>query len=470
MYSYIKKVVNRMILADRKYLAVPLPEDIEKRKMHGDFNEALQLIKEKMEKNIPISLRKRLEIEEEIIATLRQAYPYTLPEALKITNEKIPDFTMEDLNQLVNENVLDWYYIDGEIHLIDSFFDNLVKVNHPAINRSSAKADDTEFNQSQKRLNDSMALMKKEGGSAYRYKIRASLKILPEKAQVGKQVLVHLPIPAQVLQTKNIQILSHTDCECFVAPEHHPTRTIAFSCPLEKENEFFVEYSFENHTPYVLLDPEKASAKQPDFRTNEQAPHILFTPFIKELYEEIVGDEQNPVIKARKIYDYITQNIKYSFMRPYSAINNIPEYAAANGKGDCGVQALLFITLCRYGKIPARWQSGLYLTKDDPGSHDWAQFYVEPYGWVFADLSFGGSSFRVGNEERRQFYFGNLDPFRMPANSVFSHEFFIHKKFTRYDPTDNQVGEAEYEDGPVPREDYVCTQTVLEMEPIPFEK
>ena len=93
------------------------------------------------------------------------------------------------------------------------------------------------------------------------------------------------------------------------------------------------------------------------------------------------------------------------------------EYCAINLKGDCGVQALLFITLCRMSGIPARWQSGLYATKYYTGCHDWAQFYVAPYGWVFADSSFGGSAWREGDKERWNYYFGNLDIFRMPANS-----------------------------------------------------
>ena len=65
--------------------------------------------------------------------------------------------------------------------------------------------------------------------------------------------------------------------------------------------------------------------------------------------------------------------------------------------GRCGIQALLFVTLCRAVDIPARWQSGLYTTPVNVGCHDWAQFYVEPYGWLFADCSFGGSAWRAGS-------------------------------------------------------------------------
>jgi hypothetical protein len=70
-------------------------------------------------------------------------------------------------------------------------------------------------------------------------------------------------------------------------------------------------------------------------------------------------------------------------------------------------------------------------------------FYVAPYGWLYADPSFGTGAVREQNEERRQFYFGNLDPFRMVANSEFQVGFTVPKEFWRADPYDNQVGEIE---------------------------
>ncbi|MFU1825049.1 transglutaminase-like domain-containing protein, partial [Enterococcus faecium] len=82
-------------------------------------------------------------------------------------------------------------------------------------------------------------------------------------------------------------------------------------------------------------------------------PHIRFTPYLRNLADEIVGDESNPLKKARLIYDFVTTKIHYSFMREYFTISNISEYAATNLKGDCGVQAILFITLCRIAGIPA---------------------------------------------------------------------------------------------------------------------
>jgi len=79
--------------------------------------------------------------------------------------------------------------------------------------------------------------------------------------------------------------------------------------------------------------------------------------------------------------------------------------------------------------------------------HDLALFYVKPYGWLPADLSFGGT--RRENEKLRSFYFGNLDGFRMVANSDFMKDFVPKPNFLRFDPTDNQLGEAESLSGKV---------------------
>ncbi|MEF9918389.1 MAG: transglutaminase-like domain-containing protein, partial [Eubacterium sp.] len=132
-------------------------------------------------------------------------------------------------------------------------------------------------------------------------------------------------------------------------------------------------------------------------------------------------------------------------VREYLTIENIPNYAATNLKGDCGIQALLFITMCRCAGIPAKWQSGIYANPVTLGNHDWALFYIAPYGWLHCDCSFGGSAYRNGAEKRWNFYFGNLEPFRMSANSEFQLDFDPPKDQLRADPYDNQRGEVEYD-------------------------
>ena len=51
--------------------------------------------------------------------------------------------------------------------------------------------------------------------------------------------------------------------------------------------------------------------------------------------------------------------MRYTFMPSYFVLENIAENCARSFTGDCGVFALLFVTLCRCAGIPAQWQSGL---------------------------------------------------------------------------------------------------------------
>jgi len=135
--------------------------------------------------------------------------------------------------------------------------------------------------------------------------------------------------------------------------------------------------------------------------------------------------------------------VTYAFMRDYFQFDDHGEFCAVNLKGDCGLQALLFIILCRISGVPARWQSGMSIDEDYVGSHDWAQFYLPGWGWLFADPSYGGGAYRAGSSERHQFYFGNLDPMRMAATRVYQAEFEPKKQQLRMDPFDSQSGEIE---------------------------
>ena len=50
---------------------------------------------------------------------------------------------------------------------------------------------------------------------------------------------------------------------------------------------------------------------------------------------------------------------------------------------------MVFVTLCRAAGVPARWQSGWQTKPGDWNMHDWSEFYVEPWGWLPADASYG---------------------------------------------------------------------------------
>lgn len=423
-------------------LKVNLPEDIMKAEVYGDYALAKKLINQRIKKNIPQLLRDRMLFELIRIDRLNDSYSHSYSEALDILKDNIKDFKSEELEELKDDGYADWIYVNGDVKFQNRFFQNIIKTNpeyhERLIDTSSKKKDDIEY----KALSDDIDSIINEGKKSYYIKIKAGIKI--KHAPKNEKVRVYIPIPKECEQIKKINILKTTYKPDYISPADYPQRTICFEREAKDNDTFEVEYEYINSVTYNSVDNLKVDSSQPDFYTEEKLPHIVFTPYLKELYKEIAGDEKNPLIIARKIYDYITQNVRYSFMRDYLAIDNIPEYAALNFKGDCGVQALLFITLLRIGKIPARWQSGLYVNPYSIGPHDWAQFYASPFGWLFADLSFGGSAYRKGNLKRWNYYFGNIDNFRMVANSDFQVDLLPETKYMRNDPYDNQSGEIEY--------------------------
>lgn len=450
-----------------KYLDISLPEDILKLKYYGDFKGAVKLIDNILKKEIPICLRKRLELEKEIISELKNQYPFSFDEALKIMQENVKGFKSEELETLKEESAADWILIDGKFHFQNRFFLNLVKTQPNIAERLLKKelADDNSKNT--ELLNTIIKKMKEKGSLTYFTHIKTGIKIKENSIQEGKTIKIHLPLPAKAKQLTDIEIINTFPNAKLIADENYPQRTAYFEEKVSKNNcTFTVEYSYKNHVEYIEFDENKVLNEQPKFNLDELYPHIVFTPYIKELCKEIIGNEKNPLLKARKIYDFITSKINYTLMREYLTVENIPEYASINLKGDCGVQALLFITLCRCTGIPAKWQSGMYVTPLSIGNHDWAQFYIAPYGWLFADCSFGGSAYRKGLKETWDFYFGNIDPFRMIANSEFQHDFNPNKSFLRIDPYDNQRGEGEYEDKGLKTEDFEIIREMIEIKEI----
>ncbi len=449
-----------------RYLEIPLPEDVEKAKWCGDFDRALRLIHRKLsEGKLPFAARKRLELEEHILRRLPLDYRYSEEEGLALLREHIPDFTREELQELEDSGAIDWIYIQGKPHFSSSFYDTLEKV-YPDIARR-AGLPPAEESKERKLLYDTVKKLEETGSAACRIRLRAQLRVADSAFRPGEPLLVHLPIPAPAVNMENIQILECSPQPARIAPETAGQRTVSFACAPQENPLFTVEYQYDCRAVYRPLDPEKVSPLQPDFDTQEQAPHIRFTPFIRALCKELSAGETNPLKLARKFYDYCTTVVTYAFMREYATLTQIPEYAGLGLKGDCGVQALLFITLCRCAGIPARWQSGLYVTPYDVGCHDWAMFYVVPYGWLFADPSFGGSAYRSGNKLGHDHYFGSLDPFRMAANSQFQWEFDPPKAQLRADPTDNQRGEAEYPDRGLAREELEESWELVSWEEIP---
>lgn len=424
-------------------LSMPVPEDIMKRKWAGDLDGAVKAIDMRLAAPLPEMLRARLLCEKERIRRLPTQYPFTRDEAIeKLSGLTGQAVSGEEFDRLELSGWIDFIYINGEKRYFVRFHRSMLK------NGSLSHLTGQEKNPAHAYLDPMIAEIMEKGEAKRRITLRASLYV-DKEAFVPGEYLAHLPLPIEDAQQSEVRLLDGDPDG--LGDAHAQARTAYWRRTLDAWRPFEATYSYVTHIRYA--DPLGRPAPDAPLYSacaapcaedlGERGAYMRFTPYLRDLAQRLTAGERSDVMKAWRIYEFVTTQVTYSFVRDYFQLDDQGEYCAVNLKGDCGLQALLFILLCRISGIPARWQSGLSIDEDYVGSHDWAQFYLPGWGWLFADPSYGGSAYRAGSGTRHRFYFGNLDPMRMAANRVYQAELTPPKTQLRVDPFDNQSGEIE---------------------------
>ena len=112
-------------------------------------------------------------------------------------------------------------------------------------------------------------------------------------------------------------------------------------------------------------------------------------PAIVTLAHGIVGNEQDPVVAARKLVDWVTENL---VKEPALTVPSAREVVKSR-RGDCNEHAVLLTALARAAGIPARVVAGaIYGVVGDPGEpgfyyHAWSELWLG--SWVSADAVYG---------------------------------------------------------------------------------
>ena len=427
-----------------RLLHIPLPEEIETAKRAGDLAGAAAAIDSRLAGELPELLRGRLTVERERLRRLPEQYPWNRREAQRKLNELLPAVSWAEFDALEAAGRIDSIYLNGEKRYFVRFHRTLAKF--PDLLQASGGS----WSAASPWLDPVIAEIRERGGAARRITLETSVWAEPD-AFVPGTYLAHLPYPIPCAQQSRIELLAGDPDG--INPEDTPARSVWWRRDCEREARFTVRYRYVSAVRYAdplrraapsePLYPEERPVTAADL--GEEEPWMTFTPLLRALAAEITAGCGRPAEKAWAIYSWITHHVRYSFMREYFLIDRLGEFCAVNGHGDCGLQALLFILLCRISGIPARWQSGLEISEDYVGSHDWAQFWLEGWGWLFADPSYGGGALRDGSESRHDFYFGNIDPLRMAANRAFHRPLTPAKAQLRLDPFDHQSGEIERE-------------------------
>src|SRR5690606_28261978 len=115
-------------------------------------------------------------------------------------------------------------------------------------------------------------------------------------------------------------------------------------------------------------------------------------PAIVSLARNIVGDETEPVAAARKLVDWVHENVA---KEPSLTVPSAREVAKVL-RGDCNEHAVLLTALARAIGIPARVVAGAVYSPFGVGGepdqdgfyyHAWSELWLG--GWVSADAVFG---------------------------------------------------------------------------------
>ncbi len=428
----------------------------------GNFRAAAQELNQALaNQSLTVATRQELRFELDRLERIRKDYPFTRKQLFARLQEAVRGLTEAEFTAWVTEGRFDRRAIDGEERFMGSSVSNLF-FRYPELNARRQPPRNTAAHD---RANWEVCVAIKQAARAAqkpyvlpkRFQAVMTVTVKPDVVPAGEVVRAWLPIPREFPFQTDFKLMGSSAPIRKLAEAHSPIRSAYLERPAQAgaPTVFQIEYEYTAFGVCFDLKPEEARRPKSEDAAMKpflaEAPHVLFTPKLRELSARIIGAETNPAVIAKRCYDWIAANIKYSYALEYSTIRNISDYCLSNGYGDCGQEALLFIALCRLNGIPARWQSGWDLFPGAKTIHDWCEIYLEPYGWVPVDPYKGIWAMRYApsltpeqQREARDFYFGGLDFYRLAANSDHNQALVPPKNSFRSDPVDFQRGELEW--------------------------
>lgn len=180
-----------------------------------------------------------------------------------------------------------------------------------------------------------------------------------------------------------------------------------------------VRVSFEatRHEHRVALDAHVTTVASrvtsPDLQRFLQPDRLIpLQGTIAELSAQETHGLQDPLAKARAIYNYVVATMRYDKSGTGWG-NGDAIWACTAKRGNCTDFHSLFIGMMRAAGIPARFEIGFSVPTDQhdgtvPGYHCWAEFYVQPYGWIPVDASEAWK-----HPDKKDYFFGAHDENRV---------------------------------------------------------
>lgn len=270
------------------------------------------------------------------------------------------------------------------------------------------------------------------------YDLKYIFELYPDFKIIDKNrdLKLWIPMPREWDSQKNVRIVSinpqpdsiYTDPEYgnkfafwdFGSYPEKPFYRIELRVRLES-------YEIDTWIDTSLIKPYDKTSNEYALYTSS-GPTIEITPKVKEFAKEAIGDEKNPYLQAKKIYEFVRNKVRYNIVehergRGISALLDFPFTDKKTGveyyEGSCSQFCAFFIAMCRSVGIPSRSVFGfigekVYKREEElkqpvfpfekqlspeglsgaqhhgvMGPHMWAEFYLQDIGWVPLDPTAG---------------------------------------------------------------------------------
>ncbi len=452
-------MVSIMLLTNTTYAQTSFSE-IDNEIELGNYNKAKSMILDKIFNQKITDIEKyNLKMQSDILD--RRIIDFNRDETYikNALSKYYPKLTDRQLSQWETSGELEMLIIDGKKKYFRNAVPNLFRINKEA-NKIKIQIDGVKkdsLNQFlQKYLPIVIDEIKSDGhliAHPQKFELTYTLTVKPNVIPEGGIIRAWLPYPrSDIKRQNNVQFKSASESTYVISPDKNVHKSIYFEKISKKDEPTIFEYQV-SYTGYnqwynienLKIKPYIKNSVLYKTYTSEREKHVLFTPEIENLSKEILGSKKDPRKIVRLFYEWIGENIPWASALEYSTIPNIPSYSIKNMKGDCGIKALLFITLCRYNGIPAKWQSGWMLHPGNKNLHDWCEVYFEGIGWIPIDTSFNNQD--INEKSAREFFLSGIDAYHMIVNEDFSREFFPAKIYPRSETVDFQRGEVEWKGG-----------------------